>query len=203
MSTHYLIDPFTPSQDIIDVSSPESGETDTTGALLIRIPDGAAIRGAPADLTGLLAAKEDGLLAFYAGFTSIVSDSCLTASGLSLASSSRILVGSGVANHCILNGGSLVTSSVTLGSTPGQCVVVWEAYSFDNVDPRAGRFSRRYVEQDSNLLTCSLSFGAGSNPALSGTVLNIPVANQGSSVVLTFQNLSGSRLYLGGWAVIY
>jgi len=203
VSVHYLVDPFTPAKTIIDVTTPENGQTDSTGALLIRVPDGAAIHGAPADLVSLLDAKAAGLLASYAGFTSIVSDACLTPDGL--AAAANISIGSGLVNHSLFNNGGLLTADVPLSSAPPACVVVWEAYSFINNDPDEGRFSRVYVEEDSDLFTCSVSFDglATELSTTNGAVLNVPVDSQGSVVTLTFINTSGSRLYLGSWAVIY
>lgn len=203
MSSHYLVDPFSLTRDVIDVTRAEAGGTDSTGALLIRIPDGVAIHGEPKDLPALLTAKYNGLLAYYAGFTTMVHDDCLTQSGVSLANSAGVSIGAGVANHCVFDGGSLVTSVVGLSSAPQVCVVVWEAYSVINVDPSAGRFTRVYLEEDPDLFDCSVTFdGVTSNPASSGAVLSVPVG-QGTNLSLTFANNTGARLFLGSWAVIY
>lgn len=205
MSMHYLIDPFTPSRDIIDVTKPEEGETNTTGALLIRVADGIPIHGKPKDLETLLTAKTDGLLAYYAGFSLITFDNCLTQGGVSLPDCSGVSVGAGVANHCIFPAGTLVTSTIDLlGVTPSACVVTWEAYSQYNVETSAG-VRRMYVEEDSDLLECNVRFDGTTDTFVggSGTVLNIPTDAQGDQLVLTFANTSGSRLYLGAWSVVY
>ena len=201
MSIHYLVDPFTPGRGIIDVTKAEAGGTDSTGGLLIRIPDGTAVHGAPKDLEALLLAKADGLLAYYAGFTSIAYEDCLTASGVQ--DTNGVIVGAGVANHCLLSDGYLATASVALASAPSVCVVVWEAYSFVNVDPANERFSRVYLEEDSDALECNVSFNGVPGSVTNGVVYNVPAGNQGTDLVLEFTNTSGSRLYLGSWAVIY
>jgi len=215
VSTHYLVDPFTASSHpIIDVTTPKNGTTDSTGGVLIRVPDGIAIHGSPpgspvTNLAALLAAKEAGLLAHYAGFSTIKFDECLTAGKVDLSKSARVLLGAGLAHPCILSEGNLVTTVVSLPAAPSVCVVTWEVYSCEDNDPRTGRFSRVYAEQPSGLLTCEASFkAASSTPTLNGAVLNIPAAAQGTQLTLKFTNSlvtnpAATRLYLGSWAVIY
>jgi hypothetical protein len=211
MSIHYLVDPFTPDSQIIDVTTSENGQTDSTGALLIRVPDGVQIRGKPKNLSELLLAKEAGIQASYVGFPKILVDHCMTVDdtpSVVSPSSLHVSVGADMAQHCIFGQGNLITASVGLDNTPSTCVVVWEAYSFTNNDPSTGRFSRTYVEEDSDLLLCNIAFsGNPSMPITNGSVLNVPVPNQGNAVQLTFTNMTtpapGRRLYLGGWALIY
>jgi len=106
MSTHYQIDPFTTNGDIIDVVTAVSGTTESTGSVIIRIPDGVGIHSNPATLSALLLAKYDGLLAFYAGFTQILGDDCQDTLTVDLPLSSRLLVSTGFVNHCLLAGGN-------------------------------------------------------------------------------------------------
>lgn len=203
MSVHYLIDPFTTAGTILDVTVPKSGQTPATGALVLRVPDGAPISGNPGDLNSLLIAKSSGLLALYSGFSAVESDPCLNG-GVDPANSSRVMIGGGVSQHCILAGGTLVTTSRHLSRVPSQCLVTWEAYSFSDQDPFDSRFTRQYVEQPANVLTCEIAFdGTPYRAVADGMTGSIPLANQGDDVVLRFKNNGASRVYLGSWSVLY
>lgn len=206
MSTHYLVDPFSASGSIIDVKQAPFGESPSTGSLVIRIPDGCAIHGAPENLADLLDAKTAGLQALYVGFTDIAADSCLNSSEIDTETSSSVSTGGGFAPACIFGSGIMNTQSVALGSSPTQCVVLWETFSFTDTDPVDDRFSRTYVEtpSDGDIL-CEISFNSGAtyNPTTSGAVLNIPVADQGATAKLRFTNTNSSRVYFGGWALVY
>lgn len=205
MSTHYLVDPFSPPGSIIDVKQAPTGESISTGSLVIRVPEGCAIHGSPADLPALLAAKTVGLQALYVGFTSIVADACLNSDEIDSESSSSVSTGGGFAPACLFDSGALNTQSMALGSTPTQCVVTWETFTFSDSDPKNGRFSRTYIEtpSDSDIL-CEISFGGGPyNATTNGAVLNIPLAAQGNTARLRFTNTNSSRVYFGGWALVY
>ena len=206
MSTHYLIDPFTAPGIIVDVKQAPAGSSVCTGSLVVRVPDGCPIHGAPDDLPALLAAKTIGLQALYVGFTNIVADAALDGSVIDTGTSSRVSVGNGFASAIILDSGVINTQAVALGSTPTQCVVTWETFTFTDSDPSNGRFSRTYVETppDGDLI-CSVSFNGGAtyNPTTSGSVLSIPVVDQGASLKLRFNNTVTQRVYFGGWSLVY
>jgi hypothetical protein len=206
MSTHYLVDPFSPPGTIIDVRPAPSGESPSTGSLVVRIPDGCAIHGGPEDLPALLAAKTIGIQALYVGFTNVVADACLNSSEIDTETSSNVSTGGGFAPACLFGSGVLNTQSFALGLSPTQCVVLWETFSFSDSDPSDGRFSRTYVEtpSDSDIL-CEVSFNSGAtyNPTTSGAVLHIPVADQGATAKLRFTNTNTSRVYFGGWSLVY
>ena len=205
MSIHYLVDPSTTNADIIDVVIAESGQTDATGATLIRIPDGVGVDNQPSNLTDLLTEKYNGLLAYYAGFTQIVADSCLDASNVSLTDCSRTVLAAGRVNHAIDAGGTLSFNPVTIGGAVEQCVVVWETYEFLDSNDKTTLFQRVYSELNTSSLDVTVGFnGLGGSflAATSDTVLNVPVPDQGTDLTLVFVNNTGNRVYLGSWAVI-
>jgi hypothetical protein len=205
MSIHYLINPFTVTGDIIDVVTAESGQTASTGSTVIRAPDGVAIQGEPTNLNDLLTAKYAGLLGFYAGFTDILADPCLDVLTVDMILSQGVLTSSGFLNHRVLPAGIFVSSVLPLGFAPTQAIMVWEEYEFQDSDDKTQRLQRTYAEESGGNLSCLASFngGATANPAGNGTVLNIPVPDQGSSFTVGLANLSASRIYLGSWAVLY
>jgi hypothetical protein len=204
MSIHYQIDPFTTVGNILDVLTAESGTSDATGSTIIRIPDGVSIKPPPTKLVDLLIDKSDGLLAFYAGFTQIFSDSCLNTT-VDLTNSHRLLVSNGFVNHCLLDGG-IYLSTVHVGAlipAPSQCVLTFEEYVYVDSDDKTGRFQRTYTE--SSGLTCQVSFNGGGsfNSTTNGAVLNVPVPDQGSDLKVRFDNPTGDRVYLGSWSLVY
>jgi hypothetical protein len=210
MSIHYLISPFTPNGDIIDVVTSETGQTESTGATIVRVPDGVAILNDPTNLNDLITSKYAGLLAFYAGFPDILADPCLDVLTVDVPNSSGVIVSSGFVNHSIQPippppPGYLVSTVFPLGSVPTQCVVVWEEYRFTDLDDKNQRLRRTYVEESGSNLLCIVSFNGGvtSNIVSNGTVFNIPVPDQGAAFTIGLANVTPSRLHLGSWALIY
>lgn len=205
MSIHYLIDPFTNNGDIVDVTTSLNGQTDATGSTVIRVPDGVAIHNNPSTLTTLIAEKYDGLLASYAGFPEILADPCLDNLTVSLPDCTGAILSDGFVNHCITPPGTLFSTIVPLAFAPTQAVLVWEEFSYIDVDEKTGRMRRTYAEGSGSGLLCVVSFdgGVNANPVTNGTVFNIPVPDQGASFQIAFGNLTGNRIYLGSWAVVY
>lgn len=209
MSIYYLIDPFTVGGDIVDVVTSETGQIEATGSTVIRVPDGVAIRGNPTNLTDLLTAKYSGLMSFYAGFTDMLSDPCIGANNFDPASFFFFNNSSGWVNPSLSYAGSCDSVPFALGFAPTQCVVVWEEFIFTDLDDKAGRFRRTYVEDEvlPNVLECIFSFDGwahSSVPVSNGEVYNIPVPNQGTSFTIRFSNnTAGYRKYIGSWALFY
>jgi len=211
MSTYYLIDPFT-GGNIIDIVSSETGQIDATGFLVVRVSDGIKIQGNPTNLTDLLTAKYAGLLAYYAGFTNIIADPCLDPTNIDWVNSLGLMVGNGYVNHCVAPGvwlgGQYTSVPMALGSTPTQCVIVWEEFSFLNSDNKDQRFQRTYVEESGVISSCQMSFNGGStyNTIQNGVVFDITGPDQGSSFSISLIKLSAppfQRIYLGSWALIF
>jgi hypothetical protein len=203
MSIHYLIDPFTTNGDIIDVVTSESGQTDSTGATVIRIPDGVAIHNNPTNLPALLTAKYAGLLASYAGFTQIAFDPCMNTG---VGSSKTALISAGFVNHALMSpSGNINTVITPLPFAPTQCILVWETYTYTDTNDKNGRFQRVYTESDPSDLQANISLngGATGNFVSEGAVFNVPVVDQGSSLKIIFSSSSLNRTYLGSWALIF
>jgi hypothetical protein len=202
MSIHYLIDPFTTNGDIIDVHTSESGQTEATGATVIRVPDGVAIHNNPTDLSGLLTSKYDGLLASYAGFTQIVANSCMNSG---VASSKNAQISSGFVHHAMFPNGTISTTAVVLPSAPTQVVAVWEAYEFTESNDKTGRYQRFYVESDPNDFFVQVTFDGGLNyySVAEGAVFNVPLAGQGTNFNFQFGMNPATKRYLGSWSIIF
>jgi hypothetical protein len=127
------------------------------------------------------------------------------------APSHRVILGNNLTNHCILPNGSLTTLDIPLASTPSQCIVIWETFSYVDSDPMSGLSQRTYQETTLDPFSqfeCNLSFNAGASfvsTVANGAPTNIPVPDQGATIRLSFTNLTSpaARVYLGSWAVIY
>lgn len=220
MSTHYLVDthvtPFSAAGNprILDVIEASGGTSPMVGGLTIRVPDYVPIQPPTTVFTpgtGLLARKYQGLLAYYAGFPYITYDDLTDLSGVNFASSTRGYFGNR-GEVSIAPGGSFVSTVVTLsGTAPSQAIVTWEAYTVTTApleNQRDLRTARTYTEVPASTLDCVTSFNEGDPSveyygATDGNVLNIPAIGQGTSFSIRLSNPSSSRVWLGGWAVIY
>jgi hypothetical protein len=122
MSAHYLVDlygnPLSTSR-VIDVRDTPSDASLMNGTFVVRIPDGVPV-DRPASLSALLTQKYTGLLAFYAGFTRIAFDDLLDVSAVSVAGSSKCLLGDR-GSVALLPGGVLTSVAIPLtGSAASQ-----------------------------------------------------------------------------------
>lgn len=133
-------------------------------------------------------------------------------------SSKAVSVGNGFSNHCLLpaqagvsSGGAMRTLDIPLATAPESCVLVWETYEFVNDDPSSGRMLRTYQETEltgTSEIEVDLSFNGGTSSLFTvgnGVAINIPPADQGSTVRVTFVNFTSPtrRVYLGSWALVY
>jgi hypothetical protein len=96
---------------------------------------------------------------------------------------------------------------IVLGGTPTEAVVVWELFGILLSNPKDDRFVRSYIERTPDQFTVNVSFDnwGSTNLVTSGSLLNIPLANQGNQMILSFEpaGVLTSRHYIGSWAVIY
>lgn len=217
MSTHYLIDAHTTpmaNSEINDIRfSPVNDTSPVNGNFIVRVDDGLDVR--PEDVTGLtnlLAQKYAELLVSFPGFSNIVYDDMLDATGVDMANSVGLLTGE---RGVIALGPTQVfgapepelrTATVVLGGSPTECVVTWEVFSISRADPRDGRMVRSYVEESPADVLCNVSFNnwASTNAVTDGTLLNIPIPDQGTQLVLGFVPSGAiTRRYFGSWAVTY
>lgn len=206
---HYILDLFTnpvTSAPIVDVLEPANGQSLTNGTFVVRVPDLVPISTPlPSTLGALMTKKYAGLLSFYTGFTNVIYDDLLDASGIDLGVTQGHF---GARGSISLAAGATMQSVATpLGSTPSAALLTWEVFTYVDADPKADRFTRTYNELAtiSANTTAHVSFDGGLNfsSTVDSGVLSIPGAIQGSSLVVRLTNNTASRLYVGSWALIY
>lgn len=220
MGTHYLIDAYTtPIGDspINDIRfSPPGDASPMNGSFVIRVDDGLDVRPDDvSDLNDLLTSKYTELLAAYPGFTTIIYDDMLDASGVDTTTSKGCSLGDrGTISLAPWGGVSLnpqiKTNVIALGSTPTQAIVTWELFMVSHSDSKNDRATRVYTEVDSNLASFNMlvSFNNGSTwQAVSdGTLFNIAPVDQGNQLIMAPVAISSTgsfRIYVGSWAVIF
>lgn len=208
MSSLYVVDgnavPFS-SAKVTDVLTGSLGQAvPFNGGCIVNVPDWLTVTGVSdvfTPTTGLIDKKYAALFAKYPGFTEYAYDHLLDADHLDLTvAGTGGQFGSRGTNRVQ---GSVQSTVVVLAHTPSTAIVYWETYwiTYDGTRP-SEKLVEQYEERPASDLTCQVSFDGGSSflAASSGGVLTIPVANQGSNLVVKF---TGSARYLGGWAVIY
>lgn len=205
MAAHYLVDQFhSPilNSSLIDVKNEPSGQSLVNGTFVVRVPDQVSVQN-PSDLNDLLNKKYAGLLASLAGFTVVVFDDLLDATGVSTANSSLVKLGerSTVALGAT---GVFQSNTVALSGAPDQAVVTWETFTYTDADDKQDRLQRTYVEADPDDYTCDVSFdnGANFNSVTDGGVVSIPVPQQGTNFIIRFTN-GGAASFIGSWALIF
>src|SRR5574338_231782 len=191
---------------VIDTRVPPNDQSLMNGTFVVRVPDGVPVTQ-PANLSDLTTQKYAGLLSFYAGFTRISYDDLLDPSGVATGPSTKILLGER-ATIALLPGGILESVVVPLtGGAPTVALTTWETFQVTSTDDKNDRFQRTYVEVPSSPsnITCSVSFNGGGsfNATTDASVLNIPLADQGTNYVIRLTNASAGKLFIGSWAVIY
>ena len=197
-----------------------SGMTDTlyshgspqliNGSFVVSVPSGVRLpgNGPPKTLTDLLTQKYQGLLALYPGYTSIVYDDLTDATGFTIGSQTNVTLGAR-GHISVLNNGIALTNMHALGLSPADCIVTWEVFTLSQTDPAdltgGNRYQRYYTEGLASSLTAEVSFDNGANytTVTDGALTSIAPGVQGNQLILRFTNSSGSRKWLGSWAVIY
>lgn len=206
-SIHYLIDgettPVTSSR-ILGVRF-NTDTSDTTGGFIVRVDE--ALSFDPAEVTTLselLAVRASAVLEEYPGFTSSVSDDLLDTTGLDFAASTICQIGSRRTTK-IYPGGQLDTVAIPLGSTPTQAVVTWEVFRIVRSNDRTGRCTFEYEDAASAELTVTASFNNGSTfqAVTDGGMYSIALADQGTDLVLRFENAGSETWGLASWTVVY
>ncbi len=206
MSTHYLLDQNTNPITSSEINEARYNVTSTQmgGSFLVRISDNIPLSSEPDSFTALINGKYAAILAFYAGFTTILYDDMLLSPGVNSGASTGVYVGDRGSTK-VLPSGVLTTTMVAAGATPTQCIVTWEAHHISNTDPESGRLTRVLNEDAPSDFTVQVSFdnGAHFNAVTDGGLFNIPAIAQGNQLILAFTNASGSNKWLGSWAVIF
>lgn len=217
MSVIYLVDtqvtPITNSRIVDVILNPSAtGEVRVDGLTPIRIPDGVRVVD-PTSFSDLLTQKYAGILAQYPGFTNIIFDDLLDATGVQIAAPPSDMRKSG--ERATVGGAFNATAvDVSAFGTLTQCVLVYEQFFWRYVDDKNGRIARYYVESPpvaAHQVSVSANGGTDENLALSGDLVAFDLDEQGDSVQVEFKtaigqagtNAEGRLLQVGSWAVIY
>lgn len=248
---HYIFDRTTPDASLLTASPEEvsfpaqaatapSGEafdTNMNGGFIVRVPSGLDFdanqpRSATdeIDMFAILSEKSTALLNRFPGFTLIVFDDMLDATGFDASTASGAVLGgrNGVSlGHREAVTGAIPstvdTVAVALGSTPPEAVIYLETYLMvptvgfsaltsvtgypDNPkDDRMGMVFRPVTP--GTFFQIDASFDGGSTfitNIFSEDLLNIDPANQGNSLILRFirKDTAPALVGISGWAVIY
>jgi hypothetical protein len=208
--SHYLVDvhsnPLSGAR-VLDVTDPPDGRSLMNGGSIIFVPNYVSVQD-PTGVADLITKKYQGLLAYYAGFGNIVYDDLLDTLGVDFGNPG--LKGSFGDRGAITlpRTGFFSSLPVALGSPPAQAIITWDSYTTTcDTATTTDRTLRHYKEASSgpSNWTCQVSFDGGLHyyPTTDGAVLNIPVVGRGTSFVLHLTNISGDKLGLGSWALIY
>lgn len=203
-STLYLLDLFSDEiQGALSDTSSLYTAKDITGCYAIPYGLSLPLTSPPTSRADLLSKKHSGYLNSHPGFSNIVFDDCLDATGWDLTyppthgyfgerGSIRIDVAQ--------------TVIVPLASSPPQVVLNYDPFSVIDADPATGLCQRTYQEEPTTVFSVQASFDAGAtfNPLLAGVVESIPLANQGNALILRFtSSLPTIRRGLAGWSLVY
>lgn len=212
MSTHYVIDGLTSPSSSSDLHEVRYGVTSSQlapGNFIYRIPDGPTLSAPPTDIADLRTKKYQALLAYYAGFTTIVYDDMVDPASYDATNSPGATSGSRMTVRVHRPSGVFRTAATPIGvSAPSQFLCTWEVFQNTYTDPLTGRASRVYTEAALSNLTCAVSFNGGTSftAAGAGALVNIAGGDQGTSLVVRFTNSNGTAGQshgLGSWAVLF
>jgi hypothetical protein len=149
-------------------------------------------------------AKYTELLALYPGFTYIAYEDFLASPSVNSPNCANIRLGERVTTS-LGPSGILETTSTALSDTPDDAILIWEAYEIVEtiVDNRV-LLVLNELDPDADL-TVEASFNGGTDfqAYTSGVVGTIPLAEQGSSLVVKFTSTVSDARYLASWAVLY
>lgn len=206
MSTHYLIEGHTSPVTSSDIQSVHynTDHSALTGGFVIRVSEDMPLDAEPSSFSALLSGKYASMLTFYSVFANVAFEDFTDTPNIDFTNSTG--VHSGVRGCTKLNPtGVLRTTMAALGSTPAQCVVLWESFEIVNTNPANGRLTREYRDQLASDFTVEVSFNNGSTwtTATDQALLTIAGPDQGNQLILRVTNTSGLTRYLGSWAVLY
>ena len=216
MSTLYLLDAHdTTAADsrITDVQvDPDGSENLITGATIngsfpVFVPSGIAVEQV-STVSDLNTAKFADLLALYPGFTYIAYEDFLSSPSFDSANSDIVQVGDRVSTRITGYGGVFQSQTVALSDTPNDAIGIWELYEIEETITD-NRVLLTLNELNPSSLQVELSFNGGSDfqTYYSGVLETIPLAEQGSSLVVKFSHLDVGNAeksrYLASWAVLY
>lgn len=211
MGTLYLIDAHNPtllSSKINDTVNLQTGDTQSVrGSFPVNLPFDIPMDGVPADVSELITKKYQGILTIYPGYTHILYDEQIDATGWDTTASAGFTLGERQNNSVrYFNNGYLISSTQTLATTPDTCVVRYDVFRYIEDDPATGQYTRRYQDiSDSTDAVLEVSFNNGGQyyQTYSGVLLNIPLASRGNQFKVRFRWNQADQVYLGSWAIVY
>ena len=186
---------------------------DVTGRYPIQVPVALDQQNLPTNVAALIASKHEKIASALGFFSNYVYDDMQTDSyvdtlnsyGVSLSPRVGMCIQPPVSGPCIF-----YSTVLTLGIAPSQALVLCEPFFYEDSDPKVGRFQRSFVLPTENnvdaALTVRLSFDGGATTVafIPGQITSIPLANQGTDLVVSFERASGTkRLFIGSWTVLY
>jgi hypothetical protein len=213
MGTLYLVDAHNTvllNSKIHDVVNLLAGDTQALrGSFPINVPFDVPIDGAPTDLNDLITKKYLGILAVYPGFNHILFDEQIDAlDWLPTAFGSSFTLGSRQTNG-VLGGTSdyLYSTTQVMASTPTVAVIRYEFFQYIESDPASGQYTRSYQDITTDPdIEVQVSFNNGNTftNVSNGSVVNIPIGDQGNQFQIQFHRSSaGTPVNIGSWAVVY
>lgn len=211
MGTLYLVDAHDTvllNSKINDVVNLMAGDTQALrGSFPVNVPFDVPIDGAPQDLNDLITKKYLGILAIYPGFNHILFDEQIDAADWQGTGAVGVTLGSRQTNS--IRGGAsdyLYSTVHTLASTPTVAVIRYEFFQYIESDPSSGQFTRAYQDvTTAGDIVFEVSFNNGTSflTASNGTVLNIPIGDQGNQFLIQTHRTAGTPTNIGSWAIVY
>lgn len=216
MSTLYLIEGtntvLTSSliDDTVNVNTTDNAGDDyypIRGSFPVSVPFDIPMDALPLDLSTLISHKYTGMLSIYPGYTYILYDEQIDATGWNYSASSACTLGDRQNVSVMGDNGLLQSVATTLYTAPTSCIFRYETFRYVTTNPAdlsVGQLERSYQEVNSEVF-CSVSFNNGStwNVAPNGVLQSIALPDQGDQFLVRFATFSGQQTYLGSWALVY
>lgn len=204
MGTLYCIDMHTSvinNSEINDTVVLDSGTFPMAGSFIVRVPFEVSVK-VPTSLTDLITQKHTNTLALHPGFTHILFDDQLDATGWNATSSTKVTLGKRQTNSAQTTG-ILQSVMTTLGSIPSTAIMTWEVFRVNLTDPATGLQNRTYEEMPTTDMACTVSFDNGAHFIAATDKVPFTINDTGNQFIVKFTNGSGERRWMGSWALVY
>jgi len=207
MGTLYLVDAFdnvVSTSLINDTVNLQTGSHPIRGSFIVNLPFDVPLDGVPVDVADLVTKKYAGTLASYPGYANIIYDEQLDSLGWQTTAGTGARFFGGRKSTAFGSPASVSSQATALGTTPAIAIFRWELFSYALTDTINGAITRAVTEEAADQVTASVSFNGGTPFAVaSGVPFEIPLGSQGSTFRVSFSNSSGSKFWVGAWALIY
>lgn len=216
MSTLYLIESTntvlnnSKIEDTVNITAGDmSNYYPVRGSFGVLVPFDVPMDGLPTDLGSLITKKYNGMLSIYPGYTNILFDEQVDATGWNYAASTSCFLGERQSVGITGNPSALLVSNMTtLNSSPTSFIFRFEHFSYfeaDDVDLATEDNYRLYQEWATPQITCEVSFNNGADWSIvaSGVLSSVALAEQGDEFMVRFYGNTNQRINIGSWALIY